>query len=422
MPDNGRVPTPADDARTSVARWLADPGSAEIRAAAGAALAAAPRDPLAAAAALRRDRPGLPAELASAALEQADLHALARERYGLDASALLLSRDGLEQATRPALARHRADLIRASGATQVVDLTGGLGFDTAALLSAGLDVTVVERDPATAVLLAHNCPGACVITGDATDPLVLDELLRDLAPADVLFADPARRDPDAARGHDLRARPERDPARWSPPWPVIEALPHPRVAAKVAPSFQPPGGWHAEWASVQRSLVECAVFSWPVFAPARRAVVWSDGSPTIIDADDGPTPATASELGRWLLEPDPAVARAGALPAVLRAWPGLAPVDARSSWLTGGTPAIGAPLRGYAVIATLDGSATAQRRQLDRLGVSGLTVKSRDVPTAPRTILRELGRPEGADHVLVVTRHAGRTVRVLCEPTASRAG
>ena len=53
---------------------------------------------------------------------------------------------------------------------RVLDLTGGLGLDTAGFAAAGLAVTAVERDPATAAYLAHNCPGARVLAADATAP------------------------------------------------------------------------------------------------------------------------------------------------------------------------------------------------------------------------------------------------------------
>ncbi|MCF8543458.1 MAG: hypothetical protein K9G24_10295, partial [Candidatus Nanopelagicales bacterium] len=267
--------------RAARMEWLVSSAGLQVRDRAREVWQEAGGDPLRASTALRTSAPqgsgeDLTSEQAAEILLQAELSALATARHGIADDHLLFTRDGLEAATRPVVADHRAALLRTSGATRVLDLTGGLGLDSAAFLRAGLRVTAVERDEATATLLAHNCPTATVIHGDATDPDLLAELLRDLGPADVVFADPARRDPNAARdSRTARARPERDPERWSPPWSFVASIPHPRVAAKVSPSFPAPAPWCAEWVSVDRTVVECAVYSWPVIEPHHRAIVVS---------------------------------------------------------------------------------------------------------------------------------------------------
>ena len=410
------------DARASMARWLCSPESAEPLSVAESCTADFPRDPLAAGTALRRRCPELDGAHAAAALEQADLRHLAAERYGLAAGDLLLSRAGLEQATRPEIATRRAALLQAAGVRHVVDASAGLGFDTRAFLSAGLTVTAVECDSAVAALLQHNCPAAEVVVADVTDAGVLEGLLARLAPTDVVFVDPARRDPAGPRDPDSgRARPERDPARWSPSWPFVAGILHPRVAAKVAPGFAPPEGWHAEWTSVDRRVVECSVYSWPVFAASRRAVLMTAGRTQVVDAHPCEGPQIAAAPGRWLHEPDPAVSQASAVPALAAAHPGLLSLGPGSSWLTSDdVPDAGAALRSYRVLAELSGSEREQRRQLAERGVTRLTVKSRDVDVEPRDVLRRLSVAEGAGHVLVLTRLATRAVSLLAEPAVPR--
>lgn len=408
------MPAPDDDSRATLATWLTGPESAAAQAAAHLAAAGSAGDPIAAASSLRRLQPMLTAPRASSVLEQAELRRIAKDRYGIDAGGLLLTRDGLEQATRPEVAAHRARQIRAAGARRVIDMTAGLGFDTQSFLNAGLDVTAVERDPVAATFLAHNCPAASVIVADSTT--IVTDLLTGLSAADVVFIDPARRDPTARRSSNLRALPERDPVRWSPPWPLIQSLPHPRIAAKVAPSFDAPEGWHAEWASVQRTLVECSVYSWPVFAAWRRAVMWLDGEVRVVAADDSAPTPPAAEVGAWLHEPDPAIVRSRTLAALIAELPVLRPVDAESTWLTSDVPVDDTTLRSFAVVTELVGSVRQQRRRLDALGVATLSVKTRDVDIAPAAVLHELDRKEANDHVLVVTRRSGRSVRFLCAP------
>ncbi len=414
------MPEADEDSPIALATWLASAESGPAQASAAESLERSPGDPLAASTRLRQQLPALSPAKASAALEQATLRLLVRQRYGFEAGQLLLTRAGLEQATRPEIAAHRARLVRQSGARRVVDLTAGLGFDAAAFAAAGLEVTAVERDAVTAVLLAHNCPEVRTICADALDPSVLSGLVARLDPTDVLFADPARRDPTGAVRSDLRARPERDPERWSPPWSRIASLPHPRIAAKVAPGFEVPENWRAEWTSIRRTVVECALYSWPVFEGSRRAVVWSKGRAVVIPAQDQVAAGTASDVAAFLHEPDPAVLSAGALSWLVGADPTLRLVDPSSTWLTSASDAHSEVLRSFPVVAVLEGSPTKQKRQLDALGVGALTVKSRDVDVSPRTVLRELGRTEGNGHVLVVTRRAGRTIRVLCLPARPR--
>jgi hypothetical protein len=401
--------------REAIAAWLASPAAAEALDAAGLAIDTHPTDPLAAGSLLRRRLPDLDTPQAAAALEQATLSRLAAQRYGIDRR-LLLTRDGLEQGTRPDVADRRARMFAAAGARRVLDLTAGLGFDSAAFLAAGLLVTAVERDPVVARHLAHNCPDATVVLADATDGDVLAGLLDDLSPTDIVFVDPARRDPAGPRdAASARSRPERDPERWSPPWSYVQSLDHPRVAAKVAPGFAPPDDWEAQWVSVDRTVVECSLASWPLSGASRRAVVMTPTPPTVVDADPTLSCPRAETIGTWVHEPDPAVARAGAVPA-LAAQQGLALIDADSSWLTGETPSGSPALRSYLVLAELVGSPRQQRRQLADLEVSRLTVKSRDVAAEPRDVLRSLGVTEGPERVLVMTRRDGRSLSLLTQP------
>lgn len=412
-----------DDERRERAIWLASPAGGSAIEAAAVARREAGGDALRAST-LLRGAAGLTPDRAAAALEQAELAETAASRHGITEPGLLFTRDGLEAATRPTVADRRARALVRDGAERVVDLTGGLGFDTAAFLRAGLHVVSVERDPVIVTLLRHNCPGATIIEADATEPGVVAALLAGLAPADVVFVDPARRDPAGPRdGRTARARPERDPERWSPAWSWVEAIGHPRVMAKVAPSFTPPHGWSAEWVSVDRTVVECAVRSWPAGAAQRTAVVIGpDGSDVEVSAnaqahDAGPP--TVSAIGPWLHELDPAVVQADAVGALARS-EGLAWLGSGSTWLTGDHPSDHPALRSHEVIADLPANDRQARRQLATLGITAASVKCRDASATPREELRALGLREGTGHAVVVTHLGGRRHRVLVGPAQPR--
>jgi SAM-dependent methyltransferase len=279
-------------------------------------------DPLAAAAALRRALPSLDPGHAAAVLTQVRLRRRARPRLGRLADRLLLTEDGLEQATRTVVADLRAGRFARAGATRVADLGCGLGLDSAAFARAGLVVTAVERDPVVAALARANLAALGlgeqveVAEGDVTDPAVLE---RALMGADAAYVDPARRDTRRSRGG--RSARVSDPAAWSPPWSWVEqvAARVPRTAAKVAPGVDHamiPAGGCGTWTSVDGQLVE-AELAWPALTAygMRRAAVAVRGDAVGVIAshvdlaDEQPPPV--AEVGRWLFEPDDAVIRAG---------------------------------------------------------------------------------------------------------------
>ena len=407
------------DDRLQRARWLSSSDGRTAVDAATEARKSAHGDALRAST-LLRTRTDLPPDRAAAALEQAELAETARLRHGVEATNLLLTRDGLEAATRPVVADFRAKLLRTAGVRRVLDLTGGLGLDTAAFLRAGLQVTALERDPVVATYLRHNCPDATVINADATDAATLAGLLGELSDSDVVFVDPARRDPAAARdSRTARARPERDPDRWSPPWSWVEAIPHPRVAAKVSPAFTPPDAWTAEWISVNRTVVECAMYSWAIGPVVRSALILGDdGLATEVLADAAPAQITG-DVGTWLHEIDPAVIRATAVASLARAEE-LAWLGPGTTWLTGDHPSLHPALRSHQVVADLSRNDREARRQLADLSIAAASIKCRDVAATPRDILRALRIAEGPEHAIVATTVGGNQRRVLVQPAQTR--
>ncbi|MHB0928916.1 MAG: methyltransferase domain-containing protein, partial [Candidatus Nanopelagicales bacterium] len=167
---------------------------------------------------------GLAPQQRAAVLTQAELRQRAAGRWNEPHGGLFFTRPGLEQATRPALARWRAERLRGYGVRAIADLGCGLGLEALALAGAGLLVTAVELDAETAALAQANLAGLVteVRLGDVTDPALLEPLL---AEVDAVFLDPARRDPAAPRSIDGRSGQRvSDPSQWSPPWSWITAL------------------------------------------------------------------------------------------------------------------------------------------------------------------------------------------------------
>src|SRR5206468_358536 len=76
--------------------------------------------------------------------------------FGTDAGRMFFTRAGLEQATRGAVAARRARRLTAAGVRHVADLGCGIGADALALARAGIRVSAVEADPATAAVATAN--------------------------------------------------------------------------------------------------------------------------------------------------------------------------------------------------------------------------------------------------------------------------
>lgn len=265
--------------------------------------AAGERDPesLAAADRWRRD---LPADLAAAVLTQASLRRAAVGKLGERAAGLFLTRDGLEQATRLAVSRWRAERFAAGGVAEVWDLGCGLGLDARALVDAGLAVTGVEKDPVTAVFATANLgASARVVTAD------IAELYGDVPGDAAVFLDPARR---TARGRSW------DVADLSPSWDVVTGFADgSRVACvKLGPGIPYrllPDHAETVWVSDHGDLVEAALWAGAGAGPGRRSALLLPGGHSLDATDDT---VRIGPIRSWLYEPDPAVIRAGAIPAL----------------------------------------------------------------------------------------------------------
>src|SRR5688572_13145334 len=103
-------------------------------------------DPLEAGEQLRRTSPSVDAGRLAAALTQAELRRRATAKFGALAASMYFTPDGLEQATRLAVAEHRAARLVAFETASVIDLGCGIGGDLVAFARAGLTAAGVDLD------------------------------------------------------------------------------------------------------------------------------------------------------------------------------------------------------------------------------------------------------------------------------------
>lgn len=367
---------------------------------------------------------GADPDLVAAALTQSRLRSRARARLGPLAGRLLLTAEGLEQATRPVVARRHAQRFVDAGVGHVWDLGSGLGLDALAMAGAGLSVTAVERDAEVAAAAAHNLaayPRARVVVADALE--------LSPAPEDGAWLDPARRTPGVA---DARGRTRRlfRLADLSPSWEHVQ-----RVAAgtracgaKLSPGFSAadlPAGAEAEWVGIDGDVVECAVW-WgaAVRSPGVSAVVGTsapDGTDwlTVLPVADPPPPLGPAEApGPFLAEPDRAVLAAG-LTGALSAAVGGRELDTGTGYVV--APAVvDLPwARWFEVEEVLPLHSRPVRGWLRERGYGRVTIKKRGVPTDPerfRAELRLKGSRGAPVATLVLTRVGGTPSVLVVRP------
>ena len=368
---------------------------------------------------------GYAPELVSAALLQSQLRARAQDKFGTFADAMLFTVDGLEQATRLAVAaRHAARYLRAE-VRLVHDLGCGIGADAMAFAGLDLAVRAVDADAVTATVAGVNLrhwPAAQVVHGRAEDVVLPTG---EEATHTGVWLDPARRldGPSDARG---RARRMVSLDRISPTWRDVQgyAAQVPATGAKLAPAFPHaarPEGAEAQWVSWRGDVVECAVWWGPlVETVGRTATVLRPGSDavTLTESDaDGAAPPVESlgAFGGYLYEPDRAVIRAGLTGALARLVGG-AELDDGVGYVSAAAPLDVPWAHRYSVVEAMPWNVKAVRGWLRSRGIGRLTIKKRGVSLEPEAVRRQLRLSGSSEATVVLTRVAGQTVAVMVDP------
>ncbi len=361
---------------------------------------------LATAEVLRRE--GVPAGLAAAAMTQSRLRARGRDRLGPDADRMWLTETGLEQATRRVVADRHAERFARLGVRTVADLCCGVGGDLLALARAGVPRVVgVDRDPVIAAIAAANA--AALGLGDRVEVRCEDVTTTSLDGVDAVFVDPARR---GAHGRAL------DPRHWSPPLSFVldVAAQVAATGAKLAPGVPHtalPTDAEAEWVSDGGDVLECALWCGPLSTGVRRRATLLPSGAAL--TGDGSRRAPAGPVGRYLVEPDGAVIRAGLVAELADLVDGHL-VDPTIAYVT--TDAAPATPYGtsYEVTDVLPFGVKRLRGLLRERGVGRVTVKKRGTAVTPEELRRQLRLRGDAEATVVLTRVAGEQSMLLVRP------
>lgn len=347
-----------------------------------------------------RLRERYPAELVSAALGQHELRLAGRVKFER-AMDMYFTRGGLEQASSEVVSRHRAS--RFDGADQIVDLCCGIGGDALALC-AHASVTAVDVDAVHLRMAELNA----AVYGYSVATIRSDVRDVDFERRAALFIDPARRS-SAGRFRGGESEP---PLEWC----LDLAARAPSVGIKAAPGISReliPAGWELEMLAVGRGLKEAVLWSPSLSTAARRATILPDGH-TLVDASGPEVPVRRP--GSYLVDPNPAVTRAGVVEELARqldAWK----IDEQIAFLSADHPLTTPFGRSLRVLDSAPWNLKRLRATLRELDVGALDIRRRGLAGDVEQIRQRL-RPSGSRRaVLAMTRVQNQPWALVCEPS-----
>ena len=316
----------------------------------------------------------------------------------------LFTDEALQQASAAPVARHRAHRIAATAPDAVVhDVTCSIGTELAALAEVTDRVLGSDLDPVRLAMARHNVNRAAVVRADALAPV---------SRGTVVLADPGRR---------AGGRRRFDPAAYQPALDrLLDVYASRDMVVKAAPGI--------DFDAVERLGFdgEIEVSSWR--GSVREACLWSPGlagagvrrRAVILDRDEQITDAEPADCdvrgaGRWIIDPDGAVVRAG-LVRHYAARHGLWQLDPDIAYLSG--DALPAGVRGFEVLDTLSYSEKRLRQALAALDCGTVEILVRGVELDPDVLRRRLRLRGGQRLSVVITRlgtgDAARPIAFVC--------
>ncbi|MEX2142333.1 MAG: hypothetical protein WD894_23895 [Pirellulales bacterium] len=388
--------------------------------------------PLALATRLRKDLSPARARLV---VEQANLRQRAAEKFSFPGRMFFTPR-ALEQATDDVVARYKA--ARFPKAKPVADLCCGIGGDLIALARRG-PVTGVERDGVVARVAEANLrtatAGLALSWKDGRDEAnrvaIADVASFSLAGFAAWHLDPDRR-PAGRRTTRVELH--------EPGPEVIARLlgDCPNAALKLAPAavlndscfdnshdsrFRIP--WHEaelEWISRKRQCRQLVAWFGSLRKTPRQhraTLLASDLStsdeglvPASFVGLPGTAPRVAPQIGRYVLEPDPAVLAAD-LTGALAASHGLQAVAADVAYLTADKPHISRLLAAFEVLEVMPYQPKALKSWLRSRCIGRLEVKKRGVEFDPQRVQAALQVSGDNEATLLLCRIRGKTTAIL---------
>jgi predicted RNA methylase len=318
-------------------------------------------------------------------------------------SGWLFTDEALQQATAESVAVHRA---RRLADAAVHDATCSIGTELAALRNSTAYVVGSDIDPVRLAMAGHNVADVDLCRADALRPVTRDA---------VVLVDPARRS---------RGRRRFDPRDYTPALDATLDVYRGRdLVVKCAPGID-----FAELARLGfRGEIEVVSLAGSV----RETCLWSAGlagdrvtrRATMLDTGEGvtdgdPDDCMVAPAGRWIVDPDGAVVRAG-LVRHYAARHGLWQLDGDIAYLSGDR--LPEQVRGFEVLEQLNYGERRLRQALSARDVGAVEILVRGVDIDPDALRVRL-RLHGSQPVSVIVTRIGsgaasQATAFICRPS-----
>ncbi|MCA9885013.1 MAG: methyltransferase domain-containing protein [Anaerolineae bacterium] len=342
---------------------------------------------------------------AAAALSMARLRQKAISKFGADAARMFFTPSALEQASDPLVRRYRTSQIQGK---RVLDICCGMGTDTMAFADAGCTAHGLDIDPVRIAIAKHNAEAlhstATFEVADVTAGIPIG--------FDTIFFDPARRDEHGRRLFDVE--------QYVPPLSLVQSWDASRIMVKLSPGVdieQVRGyGGKLTFVSVGGDLKEAILQpdqaqqnDEAVLLTESDTVTWLNN--TLIPQPDVPL----SEPANWLVEPDPAILRAGLVRHLADDLGGFM-LDETIGYLTTTEHPQSLWVRSWAILDWMPFHLKKLRNYLREHNVGKVTVKKRGSPITPEQLMASLKLKKGdEERTLVLTRLRGEPIVMICE-------
>jgi hypothetical protein len=347
----------------------------------------------------------------AAVLTQAKLRKRGQAKFGEFASQMLFTEAGLEQASRLRVAALHAGRFRSAAIKQVADLGCGIGAESMAFASLGIDVRAFELDEVTAAVATYNLALFENVKVEIADVEQLD-----LSQFEALFFDPARRELHGPK----KATTQRhfDPANYSPNYNFcIENAKTKPSGIKLGPGHdkkQIPEGTEAQWVSVDGDLVEMSLWFGKVARDnvARSALlIKGDFKDEINSPNSISASAPLAKLGRYVYEPDNSLIRSGLI-AEFSEPVGLTLIAPDIAYLSSDTRIHSPWMKGYEVIDDLVFDRKKLKAYVRENNIGILEIKKRGSDVSPEELRKQLA-PKGEGAATLIVTRVGDAHRVL---------
>jgi SAM-dependent methyltransferase len=353
---------------------------------------------------LTRYRARYAPEMVNAVFAQIKLRARARAKFSR-ADRMYFTADGLEQASTERMAHYHAQQFVAH--EMIADLCCGIGGDLIAFAEAH-HVFAVDIDD-LALRLASANAGAYG-RGHNVHPIQGDvDLLGISGERMAAFIDPARR----VDGRRLPAGASQPSLAWCIAF--GQTMPTLVKASPALPLDLVPAEWGIEFVSEGRELKESLLSSPRMNRVGRRATVLSPEANTLLPIDGDET--LVREPGRYLLDPDPAVTRAGLVEDLARSLSSTGDVwkiDHEVAFLTGDA-AMETPFgRSLEILASLPWNLNRLKESLRALDIGSVDIRKRGSAVDVDDIQRRLKLTGSRSATVVLTRVDNKPWAFVC--------